>query len=165
MEVRSNNITSLSYQKINDKINFTIQQHFSDSDDSQDQGWSDRSSKDSSRKKERQFFWQYNIQSKGPKGTRTSFDLDSNNPHVLQNFEDPVFESSVGSGISGNIRHGGKARKGDGNDICPNPKKLFNIGQQLKKLSKQINNFGPLGEMPATSRNKSKKEKNKLASR
>ena len=116
--------------------------------------------------KEKQYFWQYNVQSKGPKGTRVHFDMEED-PHVLNDFEDPVFDpvnsSRVGVGIT--IKHGGKARKGDGNDIVPNPKRLCQIGLQLRKINKQINDFVPVSELPSAARNKTRKEKNKLASR
>lgn len=142
----------------------------SDSDDESEESqevWKTGNTKDSKPKKERQYFWQYNIQSKGPKGTRVDFGMDTSDPHVLHDFEDPVFDphtcTIVGMGTA--IRHGGKARKGDGNDVSPNPKKLCQIGQQLKRLNKQINSFAPLNELPISTRNKSKKEKNKLASR
>lgn len=96
-----------------------------------------------------------------------NFDLSSKNPHVLQDFEDPVFDVEKGKklGLGTSIRHGGKARKGDGNNVAPNAKKLGQIGSQLKKINKQINTFAPLCDMPVSTRNKSKKEKNKLASR
>ncbi|OWF46302.1 uncharacterized protein LOC110455912 isoform X2 [Mizuhopecten yessoensis] len=138
----------------------------SDSDNNQDSSWSAKKKKDSSSKKD-QYFWQYNIQSKGPKGTRMNFDLEPRNPHVLLDFEDPVFDVEKGRklGLGKSIRHGGKARKGDGNNVEPNPKKLGTIGLQLKKINKQINAFAPLCDMPVSTRNKSKKEKNKLASR
>ncbi|KAK3601411.1 hypothetical protein CHS0354_037744 [Potamilus streckersoni] len=115
---------------------------------------------------EKQYFWQYNLQSKGPKGQRVQFSLSSD-PHILHDFEDPVFDASVNnlSGIGVSIKHGGKARKGDGNDIIPNPKKLFQIGLQLRKISRQINEFAPVSVLPSSARSMTKKEKNKLASR
>ncbi|KAL3863411.1 hypothetical protein ACJMK2_005168 [Sinanodonta woodiana] len=115
---------------------------------------------------EKQYFWQYNLQSKGPKGQRVQFSLSSD-PHILHDFEDPVFDSSINnlSGIGVSIKHGGKARKGDGNDIIPNPKKLFQIGLQLRKISRQINDFAPVSELPSSARSMTRKEKNKLASR
>jgi hypothetical protein len=77
-----------------------------------------------------------------------------------------------GSTSSGNlasigvsIKHGGKARKGDGNDIVPSPKKLCQIGLQLRRINGQINDFVPASELPSQARSKSRKEKNKLASR
>ncbi|KAL5021902.1 hypothetical protein ScPMuIL_001057 [Solemya velum] len=147
----------------------------SDSDSDDDDNYSDAesiNSQDSSgaelgesfigSNKEKQYFWQYNVQSKGPKGTRLHFSLGSDDPHVSQSFEDPVFDQNV-MGVT--IRHGGKARKGDGNDILPNPSKLHQLGLQLKRLNRQISEFVPLVELPVPERNKSKKEKNKLASR
>lgn len=41
-------------------------------------------------KKER-FFWQYNVQSKGPKGTRLVIKTQVEDPHVLNEVTDPVF--------------------------------------------------------------------------
>lgn len=43
-----------------------------------------------SSKKER-FFWQYNVQSKGPKGTRLVIKTQAEDPHVLNAVTDPVF--------------------------------------------------------------------------
>ena len=59
----------------------------------------------------------------------------------------------------------GKARRGDGNDLTANPKKLAAIGKELEQLSKIINDLTPVSEMPFGARCKSRKEKNKLASR
>ncbi len=117
----------------------------------------------SGKKKEKQYFWQYNVQSKGPKGTRLRLELDSSNPHQLKHFEDPVFDP-MNTQVAG-IRHGGKARKGDGNDVHPNPKRLCQIGMQIKRLNRKINEVTSLGESTASARNHSRKEKNKLASR
>ncbi|RWS14055.1 hypothetical protein B4U79_01727 [Dinothrombium tinctorium] len=112
---------------------------------------------------QQRYFWQYNVQSKGPKGTRIS-SIDDNNgdPHVLAEASDPVF--SADCHVEG-VKHAGKARRGDGNDLTPNPKKLLMIGLELKKLSKIINDLTPVAEVPVTARNRSRKEKNKLASR
>ena len=56
----------------------------------------------------------------------------------------------------------GKARRGDGNDLTANPKKLAAIGKELDQLSKVINDLTPVSEMPFGARCKSRKEKNKL---
>ena len=58
----------------------------------------------------------------------------------------------------------GKARRGDGNDLTANPKKLAAIGKELDQLSKVINDLTPVSEMPFGARCKSRKEKNKLVS-
>lgn len=114
-----------------------------------------------SSKRER-FFWQYNVQAKGPKGQRLIMKTKMEDPHVLNEITDPVF--SPNCSVRG-IKHSGKARKGDGNDLTPNPRKLYNIGKELDKLGRVINNMTPVSELPFNVRPKSRKEKNKLASR
>ena len=49
--------------------------------------------------------------------------------------------------------------------MTSNPKKLAAIGKELDQLSKIINDLTPVSEMPFGARCKSRKEKNKLASR
>lgn len=44
----------------------------------------------SGNKKER-FFWQYNVQAKGPKGQRLVIKTQLEDPHVLNEVTDPVF--------------------------------------------------------------------------
>ena len=97
------------------------------------------------------------------KGNLCSFQsVASNDPHVLTTFEDPVFDPELNQS---QYKHNGKARKGDGNDITPNPNKLYNIGKELKKLNRIINEITPPSELPSGVRPKTRKEKNKLASR
>lgn len=79
------------------------------------------------------YFWQYNVQAKGPKGQRLVMKAKLEDPHVLGEVQDPVF--SPDCSLRG-IKHSGKARKGDGNDLTPNPRKLFNIGKELDNLAK-----------------------------
>lgn len=113
-------------------------------------------------KKKKRYFWQYNVQAKGPKGPRLSMARDSADPHVLHDVTDPVFSPECH--LEG-VKHAGKARRGDGNDLTPNPRKLYNIGMELKKLGRIINDLTPVSELPFNARHKSRKEKNKLASR
>ncbi|XP_044259233.1 protein CREBRF homolog isoform X1 [Tribolium madens] len=117
--------------------------------------------KHSNSKKER-YFWQYNVQAKGPKGQRLVMKCKMEDPHVLNEVTDPVF--SPDCSVRG-IKHSGKARKGDGNDLTPNARKLFNIGKELDKLGRTINDMTPVSELPFNVRPRSRKEKNKLASR
>ena len=117
--------------------------------------------KSSLSKKER-YFWQYNVQAKGPKGQRLVLKTKQEDPHVLNEVTDPVFSPSCS--VRG-IKHSGKARKGDGNDLTPNPRKLASIGKELDKLSRVINDMTPVSEVPFNVRPKTRKEKNKLASR
>ncbi|KAI4482871.1 hypothetical protein M0804_008724 [Polistes exclamans] len=112
-------------------------------------------------KKER-FFWQYNVQAKGPKGQRLVARSRLEDPHVLNEATDPVF--SPHCALRG-IKHSGKARKGDGNDLTPNPRKLHSIGKELDKLTRVIKVMTPVSELPFPARPKTRKEKNKLASR
>jgi hypothetical protein len=63
------------------------------------------------------------------------------------------------------VFNSGKARRGDGNDLTPNPRKLHSIGRELDKLNRLINDMTPVSELPMAVRPKSRKEKNKLASR
>lgn len=108
------------------------------------------------------FFWQYNVQAKGPKINRLCMSPRKSDPHHLNEVTDPVF--SPGCYVQG-IKHSGKARRGDGNDLTPNPRKLYSIGQELRKLNRVINDLTPVSELPFSVRPKSRKEKNKLASR
>ncbi|XP_023934115.1 protein CREBRF homolog [Bicyclus anynana] len=112
--------------------------------------------------KRERYFWQYNVQAKGPKGQRLILKKKSEDPHVLNSVTDPVF--SPNCNVKG-IKHSGKARKGDGNDLTPNPRKLYVIGAELDKLGKVINDMTPVSELPFNVRPKTRKEKNKLASR
>ncbi|CAL1276346.1 unnamed protein product [Larinioides sclopetarius] len=113
-------------------------------------------------KKRSRYFWQYNMQSKGPKGSKVKLTGKTSNIHDLSGIADPVF--SVNCPIAG-VKHTGKARRGDGNDLTPNPKKLYNIGLELEKLNCLIDGLVPVNELPVNARTKSRKEKNKLASR
>ncbi|XP_015111693.1 protein CREBRF homolog isoform X2 [Diachasma alloeum] len=112
--------------------------------------------------KKEKYFWQYNVQAKGPKGQRLVARARLEDPHVLNQATDPVF--SPHCALRG-IKHSGKARKGDGNDLTPNPRKLYSIGRELDKLARVINDMTPVSELPFTARPKTRKEKNKLASR
>lgn len=114
-------------------------------------------------KKKKRYFWQYNIQSKGPKGPKIA--LEQSNfldPYILSKASDPVF--NIQYHLDG-VKHAGKARRGDGNDLTPNPYKLYSIGLELKKLTKVINDLEPTIDQPFNIRPKSRREKNKLASR
>ncbi|XP_044001275.1 protein CREBRF homolog isoform X2 [Aphidius gifuensis] len=146
--------------------------HYDDFSSENDSGGSDvedqgiRGSNDTVREsklsKKEKYFWQYNVQAKGPKGQRLVARVRLEDPHVLNEATDPVF--SPHCALRG-IKHSGKARKGDGNDLTPNPRKLHSIGRELDKLSRVINDMTPVSELPFTARPKTRKEKNKLASR
>ncbi|XP_023017905.1 repressed by TOR [Leptinotarsa decemlineata] len=132
---------------------------FSTDNDSDDDD--DRPNRNSTSKRER-YFWQYNVQAKGPKGQRLVMKSKLEDPHRLNQVTDPVF--SPDCSVRG-IKHSGKARKGDGNDLTPNARKLHIIGKELDKLGRIINDMTPVSELPFNVRPTSRKEKNKLASR
>lgn len=77
---------------------FSHDEGYSDDDDSdhyEDYSSENDSDDDTPRtgggsKKER-FFWQYNVQSKGPKGQRLVIKKQMEDPHVLNEITDPVF--------------------------------------------------------------------------
>ena len=102
-------------------------------------------------------FWQYNKQQKGPRGMRYELTVpqDSNDPHDLAEFRDPVFDDSQ----QVRINHVGKARKGDGTDITPKPERLYGIGTELVLLNERMAELGKKNE------NWARKEKNRLASK
>ncbi|XP_038071123.1 CREB3 regulatory factor-like isoform X2 [Patiria miniata] len=58
-----------------------------------------------------------------------------------------------------------KSRRSEYDDLTPNPKRLLLIGNELHKLNKVISGMIPVSALPPNARNRSRKEKNKLASR
>ena len=58
-----------------------------------------------------------------------------------------------------------KGRRGELDDLNPNPHRLLQIGRELDKLNKTISDLKPIHQLPMSAKNKSRKEKNKLASR
>lgn len=117
------------------------------------------------------YFWQYNIQSKGPK-TKKVLTLRNKDPHLHRDFYDPVFQLQSLNSKNGTSLN--KLRKGDGNDVTPNAEKLYNLGNQIKDFihkSYQINNLVPtnsginLNSSYDGERVNLKREKNKIASR
>jgi len=149
---------------------FSLDESFDSEDDSDHyddfssdaESVSDGESVPRSNPKKERYFWQYNVQAKGPKGQRLVLSSRLEDPHCLNQITDPVFSPQCS--VQG-IKHSGKARKGDGNDLTPNPRKLQAIGRELDKLTRTINDMTPVSELPFNVRPKSRKEKNKLASR
>lgn len=99
------------------------------------------------------YFWQYNIQSKGPK-TKKVLTLRNKDPHLHRDFFDPVFQLQSLNARGGTAVN--KLRKGDGNDVTPNADKLYNLGNQIRDFiqkSYQMNSacFSPLPPSISTS--------------
>ncbi len=106
-------------------------------------------------------FWKYNAQSKGPKARRMDLrdpghSKEGNgskiSPYRLVEFRDPVQDRN-------DLIHCTKIRKGDGNDITPNPLKLHKMGIELNRLNGQIQ-----AVVSNTEGERVKKEKNRIAS-
>ncbi|KAL0964618.1 hypothetical protein UPYG_G00326520 [Umbra pygmaea] len=58
-----------------------------------------------------------------------------------------------------------KARRTDASDLTPSPWKLQSLGEQLHMLSSALEGLAPVSDLPATARARTRKERNKLASR
>ena len=118
-------------------------------------------------------FWQYNLQAKGPKTKRILY-LKERDPHLSREFSDPVYQIKLSQTKGQSLT---KLRKGDGNDVTPNPMKLYQLGKQIRDLSASVNktNSHPSSvyhgiyhfESHANANDSAevKKEKNKIASR
>lgn len=70
-------------------------------------------------------------------------------------FKDPVFDETQQI----HINHVGKARKGDGTDMTPRPKVLYEIGLELAALNERM------AELSKSDETWARKEKNRLASK
>ena len=100
-------------------------------------------------------FWKYKKLPKGPKVKQT-YDLEFPNlsdPHKPIVFNDPVFDKSQRNAVV----YYGKARIGEGNDITPNPKKLIQLGGDIRRINVDMAALG--------NSSTDKKEKMKLSSR
>ncbi|XP_078079237.1 CREB3 regulatory factor-like isoform X1 [Mustelus asterias] len=112
------------------------------------------------RRLKRRYFWEYSDSHVTPsKQERTlqpsEWDCSTLPSNVYQK------ENGVGQGR----RMAKKSRRTDVDDLTPNPRKLLHIGDELKKLNKVIDDLTPVNELPVNARPRSRKEKNKLASR
>ncbi|XP_060855665.1 protein CREBRF homolog [Metopolophium dirhodum] len=148
-------------ETIGDSDNNTEQEKTFSSDIDSKGSAGGRTSAESSSHKDK-FFWQYNANSKVPKGQRLVLKCKLKDSHCLNEIIDPVF--SPNCPIKG-IKHSGKPRKGDGNNLTPNPKQLQLIGSELDKWNKIITEMTPVSELPFDLRKNARKEKNKLVSR
>jgi hypothetical protein len=94
--------------------------------------------------------------------------LKERDPHLYREFSDPVYQIKLTQ------THGqtlSKLRKGDGNDVTPNPMKLYQLGKQIRDLLKNTSSLyhGIYHHVEHSSNAndtvEAKKEKNKLASK
>ena len=83
----------------NDLLNYFFSSKFTDESDLE--GTSPSTSKlntsgaSSGGSKKERHFWQYNVQAKGPKGQKITFESRIDDPHVLSDIVDPVFSGEV----------------------------------------------------------------------
>jgi hypothetical protein len=138
----------------------------SDDDDDDETTMSTNFTKASGIHSSSSLFWQYNVQSKGPKTKRILY-LKERDPHLYREFSDPVYQIKL-TQTKGQTFN--KLRKGDGNDVTPNPMKLYQLGKQIRDLSNNSSSVyhGIYHVDHHTNNNDSaevKKEKNKIASR
>ncbi|XP_055349874.1 uncharacterized protein LOC129596572 [Paramacrobiotus metropolitanus] len=124
-------------------------------------------------------FWQYNLQSKGPKrntdprrrcssASTVSDPGVGGDPHVLSKAVDPVFNWELRGDVPDGVRikHTGKARRGDGNDLTPNVRKLVSLGKELDAINQAIEGLDAEAEVEeGGAGQRARREKNKLASR
>jgi len=108
---------------------------------------------------QKQYFWLYNVQSKGPKCQRATgrFFSAASDPHILSRFHDPV--TDVRSRTS--VKHSQRQRDRSDVDTDANPRRLLQIGNELQRLTAIIN--APPSTLADFSL--SPREKNKYASK
>ena len=121
--------------------------------------WSRINSSSSSFDAQKQYFWLYNVQSKGPKcqPAMGRFFTASFDPHVLSRFHDPVTDPRSRT----SAKCSGRQRDRSAVDADANPRRLLQIGDELQRLTAII--AGPPSTMSDCSL--SSREKNKYASR
>lgn len=87
-----------------------------------------------------QNFWIYKLQPKGPKvePMRTTVPA-SDDPHHPVIFMDPVFDV----GTEEHLKHLGRPRIGDGNDLTPRVDLLVSIGSKIASLNSSIKEIVP----------------------
>ncbi|XP_078268923.1 CREB3 regulatory factor-like [Rhinoraja longicauda] len=120
----------------------------------------DVASETGGRRLKRRYFWEYS----------DSHTTPSKQERILQpsKWDSSTLPSNVylrENGVGQGRRMGKKSRRTDVDDLTPNPRKLLYIGDELKKLNKVIEELRPVSELPLNVRPRSRKEKNKLASR
>uniref|UniRef100_A0A3B3RFU5 CREB3 regulatory factor n=1 Tax=Paramormyrops kingsleyae TaxID=1676925 RepID=A0A3B3RFU5_9TELE len=106
----------------------------------------------------RRYFWEYSEQLTATKHERmlkpSEWDRDTLPSNMYQK-----------NGLHPGKHAVKKSRRTDVEDLTANPRKLLQIGSELHKLNKVISDLTPVSELPLTARPRSRKEKNKLASR
>lgn len=74
---------SYFFETLNKIVNLSI--------DSDNETPSNSTGGNNNNSKSKRYFWQYNVQAKGPKGQRLVIKTQQEDPHVLNEITDPVF--------------------------------------------------------------------------
>lgn len=95
---------------------------------------------------------------------------EPNSPAVEEESGDEEMDSDEDFDVESHLQGAGlarnrKGRRGENDDLSPNPRKLLEISRELDRLNRVIGDLKPIHQLPQNARNKSRKEKNKLASR
>lgn len=122
---------------------------------------SPRFNSSSSFETQKQYFWLYNIQSKGPKCQPTigRFFSSTSDPHVLSDFSDPAGDARLLTSVN----YSGRLRDRGATEVDANPRRLLQIGNELQRMAAIIGPTPPT--MAAVEFSLSPREKNKFASR
>ncbi|XP_067858146.1 CREB3 regulatory factor-like [Heptranchias perlo] len=120
----------------------------------------DVASETGARRLKRRYFWEYNDSHATPSKQERTLQPSEWDCYTLPS---NVYQKE--NGIGQGRRMAKKSRRTDVDDLTPNPRKLLHIGDELKKLNKVIDDLTPVNELPMNARPRSRKEKNKLASR
>lgn len=99
-----------------------------------------------------------------------SIEADPSSPAADDDSADEDMDSDEDFDVENHLHGTGlvrnrKGRRGEHDDLSPNPRKLLEISRELDRLNKVIGDLKPIHQLPQNARNKSRKEKNKLASR
>ena len=108
---------------------------------------------------QKRYFWLYNVQSKGPKcqPPTAQFLAASSDPHILSCVHDPV----TGARSRTTMKYSAQQRDRSATDVDANPRRLLQIGNELRRLTAIVNATGS----SAADFSLSPREKNKYASR
>lgn len=101
---------------------------------------------------------------------REPIEADPSSPAADDESADEDMDSDDDFDVESHLHSAGlarnrKGRRGEQDDLSPNPRKLLEISRELDRLNKVIGDLKPIHQLPQNARNKSRKEKNKLASR
>lgn len=107
-------------------------------------------------------FWQYNVQSRGPKAKRLLSPIDETDFHILSKCVDPVNDNIDLSSSSSSADHSSLMRQNRKGSFHPDAVRLLSIGSKIERLE---NKHKILSANSSKVKKSIGKEKNKIASR